>query len=549
MKKALMFIFLLCTLACKKNGSASSSNNNHAPLVAVASNLISANPFTYQFTATASDVDGDKLSYVWDFGDGTTKSGADKETHTYLKDKTYTIKVSVSDGKASAVVASTTINTTVINVTTDASVKHQTMDGFGGFGAQDVYWSGGPFTSTSFVNDVIYDLGLTILRDNIPTNFEDVNDDSDPNTTNLSNFHYGSFTDHIQYLKDMKAAGLQKLIISCWSPAEWMKTNNNVNGDKADAPAYNPNPTSANNQLRTDMYEEFAERCVAYIKIVKQETGIDVYAISLQNEPRFSEPYESCVYDGNALLDLIKVVGARFAKEGIITKIFMPEDIGYLDGVAGMVQPTLNDGDARKYVSIIAVHGYALDGVTANSPDAKTWQTMYGWGAAYNMPLWMTETSGFSNDMKGAIDLSKAMYTAINFGNVSAWLFWEISQSTLDSYSLMSSSGEKSKRYYVSKNFYRYVRPGDNRIKCTADDNSNIYALAFKNDTAKTTTIVLINDNASDKAVQLSGSNLPLQFNKYITDETEDCKDDGTVNSSDIFTIPANSVVTLYKKN
>ena len=131
-----------------------------------------------------------------------------------------------------------------------------------------------------------------------------------------------------------------------------------------------------------------------------------------------------------------------------------------------MVQPTLNDANSRKYVSIVAVHGYALDGVTANSPDAQTWQTMYSWGAQYNMPLWMTETSGYTNDMKGAMDFSKAMYTAINFGNVSAWLYWELSQPTMDEFSLMTSSGEKSKRYYVSKNFYRYVRPGDYRVKC-----------------------------------------------------------------------------------
>jgi O-glycosyl hydrolase len=444
--------------------------------------------------------------------------------------------------------STTTIDAAVTNIAIDASVKYQTMEGFGGFGAQDVYWSSGPFTSSTFVNNLINDLGLTILRDNVPTDFEDVNDDNDPNTTNLENFHYGSFTDHIQYLKDIKAAGLKKLIISCWSPAAWMKTNNNVNGDKADAPQYNTNPTSANNQLRTDMYEEFAERCVAYIKIIKKETGIDVYAMSLQNEPRFTEPYESCVFDGNALRDLIKVVGARFKKEGLTTKIFMPEDIGYLDGVSGMVQPTLNDADARKYVSIIAVHGYALDGVTANSPDAKTWQTMYSWGAAYNMPLWMTETSGYSNDMKGAMDLSKAMYTAINFGNVSAWLYWALSQSKIDEFALMSSSGEKSKRYYVSKNFYRYIRPGDYRIKCTADDGSNIYALAFKNDTAHTTTIVLINDNATDKTIKLSGSNLPAQFNKYVTSGNEDCNDDGVVKSTDVLLLPANTVITLYAK-
>jgi O-glycosyl hydrolase len=547
MRKTSLAIFILLFVACKK--SASSSSNNRAPQVTITSTLTGGNPFTYEFNVAASDADGDLLTYTWDFGDGTTKNGTAKETHTFQEDKTYTIKVSVSDGKASPVEVSTSINTYVTNITIDASATYQTIEGFGGFGAQDVYWSAGPFTSDRFVNDLINDLGLTILRDNIPTNFEDVNDDDDPATTNISNFHYGSFTDHIQYLKDMKAAGLQKLIISCWSPAAWMKANNNINGEKADAPQYNQNPTSANNQLRTDMYDEFAERCVAYIKIVKKETGLDVYALSLQNEPRFSEPYESCVFNGEALRDLIKVVGKRFADDGIITKIFMPEDIGYLDGVSGMVQPTLIDADARKYVSIIAVHGYALDGVTADSPDAQTWQTMYSWGAQYNMPLWMTETSGYSNDMKGAMDLSKAMYTAIKFGNVSGWLHWALSQQTIDEFSLMSSSGEKSKRYYVSKNFYRYVRPGDKRIKCAADDGSNIYALGFKNDTANTTTIVLINDNGNDKVIKLSGENLVSQFNKYVTSANEDCKNVGTINAIDAVILPANSVVTLYKKN
>ena len=127
---------------------------------------------------------------------------------------------------------------------------------------------------------------------------------------------------------------------------------------------------------------------------------------------------------------LIKVVGKRFNDEGITTKLFMPEDVGYFDGINGMVQPILADVDARSYVDIIATHGYAFDGITAASTDAQTWQAMYNWGKPYNKPLWMTETSGFSNDFKGAMDLSKAMYTALNFGNISAWLFWALSQST-----------------------------------------------------------------------------------------------------------------------
>jgi O-glycosyl hydrolase len=433
-------------------------------------------------------------------------------------------------------------------ITIDMATHYQTMEGFGGFGAKDVYWSNGPFTSPEFVNALINDLGLTILRDNLPPDFEDVNDDNDPLSTDISKFHYNSLSNHFQYLKDMKAAGLQKLIVSIWSAPAWMKTNNNVNGVKADAPAYNTNPTSENNQLRTDMYEEFAERSVAYLKIIKQETGIDVYALSLQNEPRFTEPYESCVFNGEALRDLIKVTGRRLRREGLETKIFLPEDIGYLDGISSMVQPTLADDSARLYAGIVAVHGYAFDGVTANSPDTQTWQTMYSWGNQYHMPLWMTETSGFENTMKGATDLAKAMYTAMTFGNVSAWLHWQLSQQKIDGFVLMSSSGQKSKRYFASKNFYRYVRPGDMRISTTADAGKNIYPIAFHNDTANTTTVIVINDNAQEHKVKLAGT-LPDQFEVFVTSADENCETHGTIKATEEFTMPANSIVTFYKKN
>lgn len=545
-------VLCLTNYACSKKSASDPpvANVNHAPVASLTTTIKNLNPFTIEFKVTASDQDNDVLTYTWNFGEGTVKTGTALESFTYPDDKTFTVKVSITDGKSAAVNLNININTAVTEVKVNASQKFQKMEGFGGFGAKDVYWSNGPFTSADFVNTLINDLGLTILRDNVPTDFEALNDNNDPLNTDLGKFDLNSsIKDHFQYLKDMKAAGLNKLIVSSWSPAAWMKTNNNVNGASADAPAYNPNPTSQNNQLRRDMYDEFAERCVAYIKIIKQQTGLDIYAISLQNEPRFTEPYESCVFNGEALRDLIKVVGKRFSDEGLATKIFLPEDIGYLDGVSGMVQPTLNDPDAREFVSIVAVHGYALDGVTADSPDALTWQTMYGWGSKYNMPLWMTETSGFSNDMKGAMDLGKAMYTAITFGNISAWLHWALSQGTVDQYSLMSSSGTKSKRYYVSKNIYHYVRPGDYRIQSSAPDKTNIYPLAFKNDTAYTNTVVLINDNAEDRAVKITGTGLPAQFTMFITSSGDDCKDHGVVNTGDGILLPANSVATLYKKN
>lgn len=548
-------MFSVCANACSKKDGGSTPAANHAPVASLADSITGADPFTVDFIVTASDEDKDALTFKWDFGDGTTKNGKAQETHVYAANKTFTATVSVTDGKSSPIVLSITVNTAVTTVSIDASQKFQTMYGFGGFGAQDVYWSSAPLTSDTFVHTLMNDLGLTILRDNIPTDFEVVNDNNDPHVTDLSKFNLNNNTPgynlplgtHINYLKAMKAAGLTTLITSVWSPPAWMKTNNNVNGAKADAPAYSTSPTAANNQLRTDMYEEFAEMCVAYVKIIKQQTGIDVYALSVQNEPRFTEPYESCVYNGEALRDLIKVVGKRFKDEGLTTKLFMPEDVGYFDGINSLVQPVMADAVARGYVDIIATHGYAFDGITAASTDAQTWQKMYAWGQPYGKPLWMTETSGFTNDYKGAMDMAKAMYTAINFGNISAWVHWSLSTSNLDGFCLMSSSGVKSKRYFVSKNFYRYIRPGAYRIAVSVDESSNIFSLAFKNDGENSNTIVLINTNADSRAVKLSGAGLPTDFSMYVTSEAENCKDHGTVHGEIL--LPANAIVTLYKKN
>jgi len=429
---------------------------------------------------------------------------------------------------------------------------YQTIAGFGGFGAQDVYWSNGPFTSERFVRDVVTDLGCTIIRDELPTSFEIDNDNADPTVTDLSAYnltrriggHHVPFGDRVPHLKALREAGIQTFIASVWSPAPWMKWNNRVdNGTQQNsAPAYNRAPTAATNQLKPENYEEFAESCVAYCRIFKREIGVDLYGLSIQNEPRFSQSYQSCVYDGEALRDLIKVVGRRLKKEGITTKLFLPEDVGWLDGVRNMTLPTLNDPEARQYVGMVATHGYALDGISPASTDATTWQTMSGWGQPYNLPLWMTETSGFKNNDEGAMALAKAIYTALRFGNVSAWVFWTLSTGTLDEYSLMNSQGAKSKRYYVSKQFYRYVRPGAVRVDAATTD-AELLPLAFMKDGLPT--FVVSNVGKAEKAIRIKGDSGITQYQVFRTSSSENCKELMAVKAGNPVTIPAQGVVTL----
>jgi PKD repeat protein len=67
------------------------------------------------FTATASDPDGDTLTYSWDFGDSTALSTAQNPTHAYAAVGSYTAKVTVSDGHGGT--ANATVGVTVVGAT------------------------------------------------------------------------------------------------------------------------------------------------------------------------------------------------------------------------------------------------------------------------------------------------------------------------------------------------------------------------------------------------------------------------------------------------
>ncbi|MFI9028284.1 PQQ-dependent sugar dehydrogenase [Streptomyces sp. NPDC053560] len=69
-------------------------------------------PLKAKFTASATDADGDAITYAWDFGDGST-STAQNPSHTYKKNGTYTATVTAKD--ASGRTGSASVHLTVGN--------------------------------------------------------------------------------------------------------------------------------------------------------------------------------------------------------------------------------------------------------------------------------------------------------------------------------------------------------------------------------------------------------------------------------------------------
>jgi PKD repeat protein len=87
--------------------------------------------------SASSDPDGDALTYAWDFGDGTTGTGA-KPVHTYADNGNFVVTLTVTDPAGAEATATTSV--TVFNVAPAVSafagasiLAHQTYAGGGTF--------------------------------------------------------------------------------------------------------------------------------------------------------------------------------------------------------------------------------------------------------------------------------------------------------------------------------------------------------------------------------------------------------------------------------
>ena len=71
------------------------------------------------FSGAGSDVEGDALTYHWDFGDGTSAEGADA-THAYAEDGVYTAVLTVTDAHGAATTDARTVTVDDVAPTIDA---------------------------------------------------------------------------------------------------------------------------------------------------------------------------------------------------------------------------------------------------------------------------------------------------------------------------------------------------------------------------------------------------------------------------------------------
>jgi glucuronoarabinoxylan endo-1,4-beta-xylanase len=456
--------------------------------------------------------------------------------------------------KKSSLAQSPNANLTKCTITIDKSVRYQTIDGFGFFGACDVWWATQNLWNDSWGDKIIRDLGITIWRNEwFPPSTPDAAQDADWNKQK-------------PVVQGLKAKAEQygvnlKFIVSIWSPPADMKWLCNFSwaGDVNATRSAGSVTTKNGGTLNPGKYADYAIWLDSCIKSYK-EIGVNLYAISLQNEPLFVEPYNSCTYTTFWYCDLLNNVGPVIKSSFPDVKIFGSENMLEMEGRSDNYQwfyhqAIKNDSSAAKNIDILAVHGYS-NGVspTSGSELAEMWANhAQQFSFPMNKPSWMTETSGYSDSWvssggtPGALNLAMDIYSGLNYGNMQAWVWWQGSEiSGISNYSLMSNNN-CGKKYYVSKHFYRYIRPGAIRVKISSND-PDIFAVAFEHPDKGTNTIVIINGGNEDKSVTIIGSDLPSLFTIYQTTSGNDnCRESGTVKPGigNSFRLPGISIVTL----
>ncbi|HSY22904.1 MAG TPA: cellulose binding domain-containing protein [Polyangiaceae bacterium] len=256
---------------------------------------------------------------------------------------------------------------------------------------------------------------------------------------------------------------------------------------------------------------DFTATLVKFVQSMKS-SGVNIYAISAQNEPDANVTYESCAYTPAQLATFI---GASFgpALAGTGVKLMGPETQNWC-GFPSYASAIEGNAAAWSALSIIATHEYGCTPAKA-FPDAQ----------AAGKEFWETEiydTGAVDPGIGSALKIAGLMYDALANANMNAWHHWWVYPGANDNSGLFddSSPHKPTKRLYVMGNFARFVRPGYNRIDVTTTHvPSGVSVIAFSNAADNTTVIVAINTNTASATVPLfvGGAEWPAQVTPWVT--------------------------------
>jgi len=289
--------------------------------------------------------------------------------------------------------------------------------------------------------------------------------------------------------------------------------------------AWKSNGSTIGGTLNTSEYGAFANYLNAFVAYEKAG-GVNLYAISVQNEPDFLPgTYESCSYSG-AQMD------AFVAQEGgtITTKLMMPESDSFNLNES---DPTLNDSNAVGHVSIVAGHTYGVNPFYYTNAKNK------------GKDVWMTETT-YSNangaaqpSISDAINAAKLYHQSMATAQYNAYIYWWTP--------LLLNGNSPNLDAYALGQYSKFVRPGYVMTGANNNPTSGIYVTSYKGNNNYVIVAINANSNATSMTFPITGATLTsvTPYETSASDQLAQLSAINVSNNSFTYPLPAQSIITF----
>ena len=360
------------------------------------------------------------------------------------------------------------------DITVSPATTYQIVDGFG---EADVWQNSSSTAMQTLLWDPVNGIGLNLLRVGIDGT------SGQPNIMGAAGYADGQAC--VKY-----AGSACKVWAAPWSPPASMKDNDNVNNG---------------GHLQTSDSTAWAKVLAAFPAFYKSHGGVDLYAVSAQNEPDFTASYQSCLFNASQMVAWIDVLGPMLAALSPPVKVLAaePDNWSNIWGGDAYGPAILADSAASSYVGPIATHDYGSTSAGTYARPAPP--------ADNTHHVWETECTPNGT---GPINIATMVYAAFATGGVNAWHYWWTE-------AFVPSVSSPPPQVYALGNFSKFVRPGYYRVDVSGAPKPSAsvpLVVAFTNQVDGTVVIVVVNGGAAQQvSFFVAGSAWPASVIPYIT--------------------------------
>ena len=277
------------------------------------------------------------------------------------------------------------------------------------------------------------------------------------------------------------------ILASPWTPPADLKSNNSHIGG----------------YLLPQNYARYAEHLKSFVDYMAA-SGVQIDAISFQNEPDIQVSYDSCDWTPEQMLDFVKGYGRSIGDVKII-----PGESFQFRRV--FTDPLLNDSAALANFDIIGGHVYG-GGIApyplAEEKGKEVWMTEHLFNTHGNYPYDLT--------WKAAMTVAKEIHDCMEAG-FNAYIWWYLKRfySMIGDGENGSAPGEVLRRGYVLSHYAKYAAVGARRVQSLTKGNPNVLVTAYESETGISLIIINTGGTASKAAIHL-----PLAAGSYYGAES-----------------------------